>query len=251
MERLDNLDPRWGKLSATHDPRLLASFQPRPTDVLIATPPKAGTTWMQQILYQLKSKGDANFGSIFDVVPWLEFPRPNKSIQEVINEYNLMEDPRIFKTHCTFEQCPIGNGCKVILSWRDPRDCATSFFYHLQDTLPEARLTYKDLTTFDEFFEKWISFGAWFNNVKSWWPHRNDPNFLWFRYEDMIEDLEGTIDRILAFLGWEISEDEKKWAIKHSSFQWMKENAIKFQKMSSGEKPRFKKEGLTTIDLRL
>ena len=52
-----------------HDPHALAFFQPRPTDVIITTAPKAGTTWMQQILHQMRTGGDTSFGTIFEVVP--------------------------------------------------------------------------------------------------------------------------------------------------------------------------------------
>lgn len=62
-----------------HDPYVLANFQPRPTDVLITTPSKAGATWMQQILHQLCSGGDDSFLSIDDVVPWLEIMHKDKS----------------------------------------------------------------------------------------------------------------------------------------------------------------------------
>ena len=47
-------------------------FQPRSTDVIIATPPKCGTTWMQQIVHQLRTGGDMDFDSIHEEIPWLE-----------------------------------------------------------------------------------------------------------------------------------------------------------------------------------
>ncbi|CAB4033294.1 sulfotransferase domain-containing [Paramuricea clavata] len=48
------------------------SFKPRPDDVFVVTPPKCGTTWMQQILHQLRSGGDMSFDEISDVVPYIE-----------------------------------------------------------------------------------------------------------------------------------------------------------------------------------
>ena len=99
-------DPRWGSPTPTHDPRILARFKPRASDVLITTAPKAGTTWMQQILHQLRSGGDPSFDSIDNVVPWLELPRDNMSVQNTIDRYESISNPRLFKTHCTYEQTP-------------------------------------------------------------------------------------------------------------------------------------------------
>ncbi len=49
------------------------NFKPRPDDVIVVTPAKCGTTWMQQILHQLRSGGDMSFDDIYDVVPFIEF----------------------------------------------------------------------------------------------------------------------------------------------------------------------------------
>jgi hypothetical protein len=50
----------------------LCAFRPEPTDIMITTTPKAGTTWMQQITHQLRTNGDKDFDEISAVVPWLE-----------------------------------------------------------------------------------------------------------------------------------------------------------------------------------
>mgnify|MGYP001552084253 FL=1 len=99
-------DSKWGTPGPTHDPAILAGFSARPSDVLINTAPKAGTTWMQQILHQLRSGGDPDFFSIDEVVPWLELPRTGKTVSEILATYEAMADPRLCKTHCTHEQTP-------------------------------------------------------------------------------------------------------------------------------------------------
>ena len=48
------------------------SFQPGATDIIINTPPKCGTTWMQQIVHQLKTGGDMEFNTIHEEIPWFE-----------------------------------------------------------------------------------------------------------------------------------------------------------------------------------
>ena len=40
------------------------SLQPRASDVFINTYPKSGTTWLQQIIHSLRSRGDMSFEEI-------------------------------------------------------------------------------------------------------------------------------------------------------------------------------------------
>jgi hypothetical protein len=239
-------DPKWGKPGPTHDPVILANFVARPTDVLITTAPKAGTTWMQQILHQLRSGGDADFISIDDVVPWLELPRGGKSVEEILDRFEAIADPRVFKTHCTFEQTPGTDTARIILSSRDPRDCCTSYYHHVMDMTDEARrrIGTDRHKTFDDVFESWMEFAGWYRNIQGWWPHVNDDNVLWLRFEDMKQDLPGSIDRILCFLGWDIASEQRERAIGYSSFDWMRAHADKFTRQLAMGKATFKPGGL-------
>lgn len=42
-------------------------FDPLPGDIMVAGAPKTGTTWIQQILHQLRTKGDETFTDIYAV----------------------------------------------------------------------------------------------------------------------------------------------------------------------------------------
>jgi hypothetical protein len=238
------LDPHWGKPDPTHDPRILAHFRPRRSDVLITTAPKAGTTWMQNILHQLRSGGDPSFDNIDRVVPWLELPRDGLDHEAVLEGYEAIESPRIFKTHCTFEQTPGNDIARIILSSRDPRDCMVSFYHHVMDMTDAARAHghFEDLKSFDDVFERWMSFGAWFRNVQSWWPHVHDDNVLWLRYEDMKQAIDPCVDRILQFLDWHITPAQRNAVNEYISFDWMKAHSDKFIMDHRGE-PLFRPGG--------
>lgn len=238
----DEIDPRWGEPTPTHDPYVLANFQARATDVLITTPPKAGTTWMQQILHQLRTGGDDSFSSIDDVVPWLENMRAGKSWKAILQHYETLPDPRVFKTHCTAEQTPGIGTVSIILSSRDPRDCCVSFYHHIMNMTDEARAQAK-LTapgTFEQHVDQWLAFAAWYRNVKSWWPYHDDPKVLWLRYQDMKKDLPSIIDQITAFLQWDITPEQKARVIEYSSFDWMKAHDEKFSSQGGDGRPVFK-----------
>jgi hypothetical protein len=238
----EKIDPRWGVSHPMHDPYVLANFQPRPTDVLITTPPKAGTTWMQQILHQLRTAGDNSFSSIDDVVPWLEIKRKDKSWQQVLQYYETLAEPRIFKTHCTAEQTPGIGTASIILSSRDPRDCCVSFYHHIMNMTDEALLKAEMLRpeSFEQYVEQWLEYASWYRNVKSWWPFYGQPKVLWLRYQDMKSNLSITVESIANFLQWELAEEQKNIVLDYSSFEWMQAHDEKFSSQGNNGKPVFK-----------
>lgn len=238
----DTLDPKWGVSSPMHDPAILARFAARPTDVLITTAPKAGTTWMQQILHQLRTGGDTDFQRIDDVVPWLELPRPGQSLAERLARFEAIRNPRVFKTHCTYEQTPGVETARILLTTRDPRDCCVSFYHHLTNLTEAAReqLGVAAPDSFDPFFERWMEFGAWFRNVRSWWPHRDRPNVLVLRYEDLKRDLEGAIETIARFLEWPLTAETKVNTLRYASFAWMKAHSDRFAHHGESGEPLFR-----------
>lgn len=240
--KINETDPRWGKLSPLHDPDILANFQARPTDVLITTPPKAGTTWMQQILHQLRTGGDTTFTSIDEVVPWLEIQRDGRSWQEILQYFETLAEPRIFKTHCTAEQTPGIGTAKIILTSRDPRDCCVSFYHHIMNMTDEARAN-KQMPvpeSFDQHVAMWLEYAAWYRNVKSWWPYYDNTNVLWLRYQDLKSDITLSIDQIINFLKWHVTDEQKQKVLEYSSFDWMKANDEKFSSQGPGKTQVFK-----------
>jgi len=47
------------------------AFQPRATDIIISPFGKSGTTWLQQIVHGLRTRGDMVFDDISRVAPWM------------------------------------------------------------------------------------------------------------------------------------------------------------------------------------
>jgi hypothetical protein len=237
-----SLDPKWGQPDGTHDPWVLAHFQALESDVLITTAPKAGTTWMQQILYQMRSGGDPDFDNIDAVVPWLEHPREGKSWQQVLDDYDALPRPRLFKTHCTAEQTPGIGTASIVLTIRDPRECCVSFYHHLINMTDEALEAsgHQRPTSFSAHVDNWLEFAAWYRNVKSWWPYRNHEKVLLLRYRDLKRNLAAGVDQIVAFLGWEVTPEQKEQVLKYSSFEWMKAHDEKFSGQTGSGNSAFK-----------
>ncbi|MCY1019025.1 sulfotransferase domain-containing protein [Pyxidicoccus sp. MSG2] len=201
--------------------RFHTGFRPRPDDIFIATFPKSGTTWMQMILVQLLSSGDAEFDHILQKSPYLE---------ELIRHENFgymekMPSPRMFKTHLPYKELRPSKDSRIIFVTRDARDTFVSCYHHYE-------MLRRFRSPFDRFMKGMVSgrgfFGSWFGYMRSWMPHRNDANVLWIRYEDLSADLEGQVRRIAAFLKVSVPEERMADLLRKCSFEYMKQHNHKF-----------------------
>ncbi len=224
------------------DNNIIRGFNARDSDVIIVTAPKSGTTWLQQILYQMRSGGDDAFACLDSEVPWLEVPRPGVIWRQQLASFDAMPAARIFKSHCPHPLLQSANRSRFVFCCRDPRDCCVSFYHHALNMTDEA-IAYFGLVrpaSFDQFFKTWIHQADWFNIVASWWPHRLQSNILWLHYRDMLADLPATIDQLQQFLGWDINPFRRNKIIEHSTFSWMKAHNRRFGSLSGQTWPFFK-----------
>eukprot|EP00050_Salpingoeca_kvevrii_P022321 m.124568 g.124568 ORF g.124568 m.124568 type:complete len:318 (+) comp9674_c2_seq2:4556-5509(+) len=204
------------------------AFQPHPSDVLVVTTPKAGTTWMQQICHQLRTGGDEDFEEISAVVPWLELAYDLGQAAAMEPTATQKGTPRVFKTHFWYDHCPKGGRNIVVV--RSPYDVALSFYKFFEGWFFEPGTV--SLDTFVREF--WLKRGvpqsdmenaSYFEHFVSWWPHRNEENVLLVFFEDMKADLRATVRRVAEFMGL-AADDERliDLVVERSSFKYMSEN---------------------------
>ncbi|EGD72479.1 hypothetical protein PTSG_11596 [Salpingoeca rosetta] len=203
-------------------------FQPNAGDVFIVTTPKAGTTWMQQICHQLRSRGSMDFEEISAVVPWIELAH---DLGQDLEEPQVAQ-PRCFKTHCWYDHCPKGG--KYIVVVRDPADVALSFYKFFEDWFFEP-----GEVGLEEFVrEFWLARGvpesemqnaSYFHHLISWWQHVGRDDVLWVFFEDMKQDLRSVVQRVAAFMGIPDADDALiDKVVEHSSFEFMKAHEAQF-----------------------
>ena len=116
------------KLSSAEVFERAANYAPRPEDVFVATQMRSGTTWMQQLVYQIVTRGDGELdargrGHLYAVSPWID------ALASVsIDEAPLVgETPvRIIKTHLPTALCPYAPHAKYIYVARHPVRCFMS-----------------------------------------------------------------------------------------------------------------------------
>ncbi|XP_029462918.1 sulfotransferase 1C4-like isoform X2 [Rhinatrema bivittatum] len=176
------------------------NFQARPDDILISTYPKAGTSWMQEIVDMIQNDGDTKKcqrAPSYDRVPFIDLfvPLPLKSGLDKAEE---MASPRILKTHFPFQLLPPSfweQNCKIIYFARNAKDNMVSYFHfqRMNQGLP-------DPGTWSEYFEVFLTgevpWGPWHDHVKGWWEARERQRILYIFFENMKEGLLGTGRRI-------------------------------------------------------
>ena len=141
----------------------------------------------------------------------------------------LAEDlprPRQMKTHLqykifgdTIQKCKP----KVIVVMRNFKDNLVSYYHFYR-----AFASYSFPGDFSDFLELYkqqrLVYGDWFDFNLGWWKHRDDPNFLFVKYEEMQVDIRSVIDRVCNFLNKQLEPDMIDRIIKHVSFDQMKDN---------------------------
>ena len=190
----------------------------RPDDIFVASYPKSGTTLMQMMLQQLKTSSEVDFRHINDVSPWFEVEIAHETLQHL-----ELPSPRVLKTHLAYGQVP--RGARYIYLARDVRDVAWSAYHHsrmIMGATPPVELF------MEQFFAGRTRFRSWFEHIESWWPHRNDDDVLFLRYEEVTADLEGTARRVAAFCGLEVREEEMPRIVERCGIEFMRRHQEKF-----------------------
>ncbi|XP_053551290.1 sulfotransferase 1C1 [Bombina bombina] len=208
----------------------IEAFQAKPDDLLIATYPKAGTTWMQEIVDSIMNDGDiekAKRAPTHVRSPFLEIssPPPVPSGIEVLEK---TPSPRLIKTHLPYELIPKSfweQDCKVIYVARNAKDNAVSYYF-----FDKMNKTQPDPGTWEQYTECFLqgetAWGSWFDHVIGWWKAKDKHKILYVFYEDMKEDPKREIRKVMTFLGKNISEAVLEKIYQHTSFQAMKQNPM-------------------------
>ena len=193
----------------------------RPDDIWIVSYPKAGTTWTQQIVKLINNNGEDDDVKIDESIPWVEMF--NDKYRFDLDSYS---SPRAFKSHFPYHLMPCGlpsnTPGRYIYVARNPKDVAVSMYHHAQALVGFPKMEW------DVFFELFIAgkfpFGDYFEHVLGWWKHRDDPNVLFIKYEDMKKDLHSSIEKIVSFLGSDIGKSTIISIAENSSFSSMRKN---------------------------
>ena len=218
------------------DSRRWDAIPVRPDDVIVVTPPKSGTTWMQTIIALLLS-GDP------DVEPEVSFKMPwvdirVRDIDEVAERLAAMSHRRSMKSHTPLDGLPIHDEAHYICVFRHPLDAHFSMRNHVRN-IPIAIFDQwyaDDAKTFRHFLDgtadgedcdamPLLHIIQHFKAAKALSDRRN---VTLFHYADMLRDLPGTFAKVANLLETDYTQWELDRLIEVATFDHMKQNAGRY-----------------------
>ncbi|XP_047457500.1 uncharacterized protein LOC125017966 [Mugil cephalus] len=209
------------------------NIKARPDDIVIATYPKAGNTWVSYILdllyFSQMTPARQDSVPLYERVPFLELAAIHgfPSGVDVIN--NLTASPRIIKTHLQVQFLPKSfweQNSKIIYVARNAKDTAVSYFHF--DRMNKAQPEPGDWNSYlQRFKEGKMVFGSWYEHMRGWWEKKqSDSNILFLFYEDLVENTERELSRLCSFLGLSATAELKSQVTEKVLFENMKNNKM-------------------------
>ena len=198
-------------------------FSARPTDVFVASFPKSGTTWLQELVWQVvhqqhSRQADEPLEYRF---PLFDMP----SVERMrFKDLSQMEDPRLIKTHLPYHLLPESvwtSGAKVLYVSRDPRDVCVSYFHFCRMvSFNSYRGTFAQ---FRDAFERGdMMYGPYREHVNGYRHHAGQ--VLCLTYEQLHGDRAGCVRRVADFLGRPMTDQLADDICHRTSFAEMKKN---------------------------
>ncbi|GFP81456.1 cytosolic sulfotransferase 5 [Phtheirospermum japonicum] len=199
----------------------LKQFKPENNDLILASFPKSGTTWLKALAVSIAGRNTIADGQSpllnsnpHMLVPFFELDDPD--------HLKHLPSPRIISTHISYKTLPKSihdeSECKIIYICRNPLDTFVSYHYFLLDN----KLGQGDGDTaqqplgldeaLDMFCRGIYMYGPIWDHVLGYWKaHLEDPQrVLFLKYEDLQEDTAFYVKKIAAFMGCPFSEEEDK-----------------------------------------
>jgi len=205
--------------------KALATYKPRPTDVIISPFGKCGTTWLQQTFHCLRTRGDMEFDDISRVVPWIE---TSVTLGLDINA-GQRANPRGFKSHLAYDDLP--KGARYVVSLRDPRDALVSMYKFMEGWFMEP-----GTVPMEQFVHGWAAGGRYWRHLASWWAERDNPAVLLFSYEHMCAEPKRHVERLAKFCAIPLDGELLQLALERSSIAYMLRHKDRFDDLMMRQK---------------
>jgi len=187
-------------------------FKVREDDIFVVSFPKCGTTLTMELCWLVSHHADTATASASrgQRCAFLEGPGVIGSAnwEEYYAKLDSAPSPRVFNSHLPLDLLPASllTG-RVVFVGRGVRDAAVSYYHH--NRLLKAHNYTGDFPTFASLYRRaLLPFGNYWAQLAAFWPLRSHPRVRITWYEQLVADRKGEIERIAAFLGKQITNEE-------------------------------------------
>jgi len=212
-------------------------FELRPGDIIIAPPPKCGTTWTQMICALLILQEPELPLPLNRLSPWIDME--TRARTEVFADLQAQRHRRFIKTHTPLDGIPNDPRVTYICVGRDPRDVALSIDHHIDNMDIGAFLKVREQAAAidgielgplraqpprpegerDRFWQ-WVddetpstqigsSLRRTVEHLQTFRDAADDLDVVHLHYDDLQADLDGQMRQLAARLG--IDVEEHRW----------------------------------------
>lgn len=197
-------------------------FQSLPNDVVLATIPKSGTTWLKALTFTILNRHR------FEIFPSTDHPLLTSNPHDLVPffEYKLyangavpdlsgLASPRTFATHVPFGSLKDSieePGVKVVYLCRNPFDTFISSWHYINNIKSECVSPVSLDEGFDLYCRGVIGFGPFWEHMLGYWREslKRPEKVFFLKYEDLKEDVESNLKKLASFLGVPFTEEEER-----------------------------------------
>ena len=229
-------------------------------DVFIVTQMKCGTTWMQQIVFEILHHGkgdlsDDGYRTMYNLSPWIECsPKASVPLSRapLVSEYKK----RIIKTHMPERLTAYSEAAKYIYVMRHPAACyasAADFIEFMAGPMSPNRKNLLNWYCSDDMF-----WGDWPSHVSGWHKKSTEcSNILFLSFESLKNNYREEVIKIAKFLEVALTDSELDLVLEKADYKFMNANSDKFEmgtpsifSLSAGDDKFFKsgKSGTKRLD---
>jgi hypothetical protein len=216
------------------DNRIWDRFALRQGDVIVATPPKCGTTWMQALVLSLLFGKPGMDKAMDNLSIWLDPGFRDQS--SIARMFEAQDHRRCIKTHTPLDGILYNPDCIYIAVYRHPIDAHFSMRRHIANSkvdLVNDRFPNDPAASFAIFLgatnpsemADGITLEAIAHHFKSFRSFLDLPNIHMFHYADMKRDLAGHTRHLASLLGVELETAELDAIAESMQFEEMQANA--------------------------
>ncbi|KAE8676927.1 putative sulfotransferase [Hibiscus syriacus] len=199
-------------------------FNPRATDIFLASSPKTGTTWLKALIFAIVNRtryGISDHPLLtagpHDCFPFLDtyVDGNNRSLHEL----DVLPSPRLLSTHLPLGLLPNSmtddQSCRLVYICRDPKDVLVSKWLFLNKLRPRQLPPLSLEEAFELFCQGVSHYGPYWNHVLGYWKAslENPEKILFLKYEDLKKDPFVVVKRLGEFIGHPFSLEEESGGV--------------------------------------